>query len=468
MNKKLLWIIIGLIAVILILVVLKKQGIIGKEEGIKVTAEKAAKRTIIETVNASGKVYPEVEVKVSPDISGEIVELNVSEGDSVRKGQVLARIYADIYNSQRDQAAAVVNQYQAQVLNSKAQLDALKATLDQAEVTYKRQKQLLDDKVISHAEFEQADQAIKTARAQYNAAVEGIKGSQASVQSARAQLVRANKDVSRATIVAPMDGVVSLLAVKKGERVVGTAQMAGTEMLRVADMNVMEVRVNVGENDIPKVQLNDSALVEVDAYNNRKFKGIVTKIASSNTTAAQSAITATSSTEVTNYEVRIRLLPESYKDLMAGVKSRTSPFRVGMNASADIETKTHTNVLSVPINAVTTRDKNGDNPNAAKEDGKDKNSNNNNNDNNNNDVSPVNIDDLEEVVYVLQPDKTTVKKVKVKTDIQDINYIEIVSGLKADDMVVTGPYNLVSKTLKDGDKVKVVPKEQLFEENAAK
>lgn len=450
-------------AVIVLLVILKKQGVIGKEEGIKVTAEKAANRTIIETVNASGKVYPEVEVKVSPDISGEIVELNVSEGDSVRRGQVLARIYADIYNSQRDQAAAVVNQYQAQVLNSTAQLDALKATLDQAEVTYKRQKQLLEDKVISHAEFEQADQAIKTARAQYNAAVQGIKGSQASVQSARAQLSRANKDVSRATLVAPMDGVVSLLAVKKGERVVGTAQMAGTEMLRVADMNVMELRVNVGENDIPKVQLNDSALIEVDAYANKKFKGIVTRIASSNTTAGQSAAAATSSTEVTNYLVHIRLLPESYKELTAGEKSPISPFRPGMNASADIQTKTHNNVLAVPINAVTIRDKNGDKQANDKKEEKE-----NNNNDNKQDNPPVNMEDIEEVVFVLQGDKTTVKKVKVKTDIQDINYIEIVSGLKAGDEVVTGPYNIVSKTLKDGDKIKIVPKEELFEENSGK
>ena len=190
--------------------------------------------------------------------------------------------------TQRDQAAAGVNQSQAQVVNSTAQLGALKATLDQAKVTYDRQKQLLDDKVISsRVEFEQADQALKTAQAQYNAAVAGIRGTQASVQSARAQLSRANKDVGRATLVAPMDGVVSLLAVKKGERVVGTAQMAGTEMLRVADINVIEVRVDVGENDIPKVHLGDSAIVEVDAYNKRKFKGVVTKIASSNTTAAQ-------------------------------------------------------------------------------------------------------------------------------------------------------------------------------------
>lgn len=455
MNKKLIWIIGALLLIVIVLVILKNKGVIGKEEGIKVTAEKVGKRTIIETVNASGKVYPEIEVKVSPDISGEIVELNVSEGDSVRKGQVLARIYADIYNSQRDQAAAFVTQSQAQVSNSQAQLGALKATLDQAEVTFKRQKQLLEDKVISRAEFEQADQGIKTSRANYNAAVEGIRGTQASVQSARAQLNRANKDVSRATLVAPMEGVVSLLAVKKGERVVGTAQMAGTEMLRVADMSVMEVRVNVGENDIPKVLLGDSALVEVDAYTNRKFKGIVTKIASSNTTAASGAAT---STDVTNYEVHIRLLPQSYQDLTQGVKSKKSPFRPGMNASADIQTKTHTDVLVVPVNAVTTRDKSGE-----KQPTKEGNKNKTDNNNDNSPAAPVSADDLEEVVFILQADKIKVKKVKVTTDIQDINYIQIVSGLKAGDMVITGPYNIVSKTLKDGDKVKVVPKEQVFE-----
>ncbi len=456
MSKKLIWIIAGLLLVIVVLIVLKKTGVIGKDEGIKVTAEKATERTIIETVNASGKVYPEIEVKVSPDISGEIVALNVAEGDSVSKGQVLARIYADIYSSQRDQAAAGVSQSQAQVLNSTAQLGALKATLDQAELTYNRQKQLLNEKVISQAEFEQAEQAIRSARAQYNAAVQGIKGTQASVQSARAQLARANKDVSRATIVAPMSGVVSLLAVKKGERVVGTAQMAGTEMLRIADMSIMEVRVDVGENDIPKVHLNDSALVEVDAYNNRKFKGVVTKIASSNTTASLSTA-ASASTDVTNYEVHIRLLPESYKDLMAQSRSRNSPFRPGMNASADIQTKTHTNKLAVPINAVTTRTKNGD---AKATDSKT----NTTGSNSETATSPsINDDDLEEVVFILQPDKTAVKRVKVTTDIQDINYIEILSGLKAGDEVITGPYNIVSKTLKDGDKVKVVPKEQLFE-----
>lgn len=457
MNKKLLWTIIGLVVIIVLLIVLKKTGVIGKEEGIKVTTEKVVQRTIIETVNASGKIYPEVEVKVSPDISGEIVELNVEEGDSVRKGQVLARIYADIYGSQRDQAAAGVNLSQSQVLNSTAQLGALKATLDQAKVTFDRQKKLLDEKVISRVEFEQADQALKTATAQYNAAIAGIQGTKASVQSAQAQLARANKDVSRATIVSPMNGVVSLLAVKKGERVVGTAQMAGTEMLRVADMKLIEVRVNVGENDIPKVHLGDSALVEVDAYNKRKFRGVVTKIASSNTSAAQSAQSA-SSTEVTNYEVHVRLLPESYQDLFDPSKPKTFPFRPGMNASADIQTKTHANVLSVPINAVTTRDKNGDTKKVEKKD-----------DEKSNDMgsAPVSAsasaEDIDEVVFVLQKD-LTVKKVKVRTDIQDINYIEILGGLKAGDEVITGPYNVVSKSLKEGDKVKVVTKETVFDD----
>jgi HlyD family secretion protein len=249
-----------------------------------------------------------------------------------------------------------------------------------------------------------------------------------------------------------MDGVVSLLAVKKGERVVGTAQMAGTEMLRVADMNLIELRVDVGENDIPKVHLGDSAIVEVDAYSKRKFKGLVTKIASSNTGASQIGQLA-SSTEVTNYKVHIR--PETYKDLFDPTKPKSFPFRPGMNASADIQTKTHSNVLAVPINAVTTREKNDDNAKS-----KDKKS----NEEEEGETSTATGDDeIEEVVFVLQKDNT-VKKVKVRTDIQDINYIEILAGLKAGDEVITGPYTTVSKTLKEGDKVKIIPKEKLFTE----
>ena len=287
MKKKILWIAGSLITLIILLIVLKSSGVIGKEEGLKVATEKVMRKTISETVNASGKVYPEIEVKVSPDVSGEIVELQVLEGDSVTKGKILARIYGDIYTTQRDQASAIVNQQQATVENNKAQLESLKSALDLAQRTYNRQKQLLDEKVISAAEFEQAENALQSARANYNAAIQGIRSGQAGVESARSSLLRANKDLSRTVVVAPMDGVVSLLNVKKGERVVGNSMMAGTEMMRIADMSKIEVSVDVGENDIPKVHLGDSAFVEVDAYNNRKFKGIVTQIASSSAGATQ-------------------------------------------------------------------------------------------------------------------------------------------------------------------------------------
>lgn len=453
MSKRVKWIIGILVLLIAGLFGLKSAGLIGKEEGLKVSTEKATPRTIIETVNASGKVYPEIEVKVSPDISGEIIELAVEEGDSVKRGSILAKIYADIYSTQRDQASAVVNQQQASVENSKAQLESLKSSLELAQRTYDRQKKLMDDKVISRAEFEQAINVLESAKANYNAALQGIRSGQAGVQSAAASLQRANKDLSRTAVLAPMDGVVSLLNVKKGERVVGNSMMAGTEIMRIANMSLIEVRVDVGENDIPKVKLGDSALVEVDAYNNRKFKGIVTKIASSSTSSAQAAIT---SNDVTNFKVHIRLLPDSYKDLMNPGRVKNFPFRPGMNASADIQTKTKANVLSIAINAVTTREKNSDKLVNEKKNKK--------SDEEGLQETTKNslASDMDEVVFVLQPGGL-VKKVKVKTDIQDINNIEIIEGLKEGDEVIAAPYNVISKTLKDGMKVQVVAKDKLFE-----
>ena len=453
-KKKIRWIIGILLILIVLLVVLSKAGVLGKDEGTSVTAEKAVDRNITETVTASGKVFPEVEVKVSPDISGEIVDLTVQEGDTVHRGQVLARIYADIYASQRDEAAAVVAQSQAQVANSQAQLGALKATLDQAQATYNRQKTLLDQKVISQSEFESAQQAYESAKANYAAAQSGIKANQANVQNAMAGLTRASKDVNRATLIAPMDGVVSLLSVKKGERVAGNSFTLGTEMMRIADLSSMEVQVDVGENDIPKVKFGDTAIVEIDAFNNRKFKGVVYKIA--NPASLATAAANTSSTSVTNYQVHIRLLPSGYMDLI--VKGQPFPFRPNMTASADIQTQTHAHVLSVPLNAVATRTKKDlekkDTSKAAKTTAA---------------ITPDNDalassgdSDLVEVVFVVQPD-SKVKVVPVRTSIQDINYIEITSGLKPGDQVVTGPYDVVSKSIKDGDKVKVVTKDELVQ-----
>ena len=462
MSKKLKWILISLGVLMVLLVILAKVGVFGKDEGIKVTAEKVQKRTITEIVNASGKIYPEDEVKVSPDISGVITELNVQEGDTVKRGQLLARIDPDVYNIQRSQAAsgvaqsqAQVSSVQAQVSNAQAALNALDAQMEQAQRAYDRSKKLFDDKVISRSEMDVAETTLKAAKANYNAAVQGIRSTkanvqsaQANVQTAQASLQKANKDLSRTAIVAPSDGVVSLLNVKKGESVSGNNFTVGTEILRIADMSKIEIRVDVGENDIPKVKLGDSALVEVDAYSDRKFKGIVTQIASSNNGAALQNDLSNTSNDVTQYKVFIRILPESYADLLG---KGTFPFRPGMSANADIQTKTHANVLSVPINAVTTRDKNDSTKTGAKKtDESDLKA-----------VSPLE-DDLEVVVFTI--DETgKVGKVKVKTDIQDINNIEITEGLKEGELVITGPYDVVSKTLKVGKRVKVVDKKDLFE-----
>jgi HlyD family secretion protein len=417
--------------------------------GTKVTAEKAQKRTIVETVNASGKVYPEVEVKISPDISGEITELDVQEGDSVKKGQVLARIYADIYSSQRDEAAARVMQSQATVANSEANLTALKAQLDQAKATYDRNKDLFDQKVISKAEFEQYETQYRTAQSQYNAAQQNIRSLKAATQSTQTSLVAANKNLSRTTLTSPMNGVISSLSVKKGERVSGNSFTLGTEMMRVAEMDVMEVRVDVGENDIVKVNIGDSADIEVEAYNNRKFKGVVTQIASSTKT------TQTSSGDVTNYEVRIRIDASSYSDLVDPSKPKKFPFRPGMNASADIKTKRKDNVVSVPIASVAARVKGSDKSVADEKKEKEKTK---------DDNSDVNIsgDALEEVVFVIKKDGT-VEKRTVTTGIQDMNYIEITGGLKEGEQIVTAPFDAVNKTMKSGDKIIIVPKDKLFQ-----
>ena len=454
MNKRLKWILIIAGVVVLVWIIWKLMAG-NNNKGEKVAVEKVARRTITETVTASGNIYPEVEVKISPDISGEITELNVEEGDSVKKGQVLARIFADIYALQRDEAASQVGQTQASVANSQAALEATKASLDQAKQAYDRNKSLFDQKVISKAEFEQYETTYRSAQANYNAALQAIKGLQATVQAAQTGLTRANKDLGRTTLVAPMSGVISSLKVKKGERVAGNSFNVGTEMMTVADMSVLEVRVDVGENDIVKVNIGDSADIELDAYNNRKFKGVVTQIASSTNATATAAVT----NDVTNYEVRIRLDRDSYKDLIDPKRPKKFPFRPGMNANADIKTQRKDNVLAAPITAVNARVKGSDKSLADKkqesEVGKDQ-------DNQMNGTAMSVTDELEEVVFVMQADGT-VKKVVVKSGIQDINYIEIVSGLKGGEEVVIGPYNAVSKTLKDGMKVNVVPKDKLFE-----
>lgn len=457
MSKKIWWIIGILVVVIVALVVLKKTGVVGKDEAVKVATEKISKRTIIETVSASGKVYPEDERKVSSDVSGEVVEMYVEEGDSVRKGQVLARVFADVLTSARDRASSVVNQQQAQVGNTEASIASFEARLNQAKQNYDRQKKLLNDKVISKSEFETAESQYLTAQADLNAARQTVKSTKAGVQSAQASLTEANKNLSRTTVISPMDGIVSLLAVKKGERVAGNSFSLGTEIMRVADMTKIEVRVDVGENDIPKVKIGDSAIIEVDAYNDRKFKGVITQISSSSTSAQQ--VSATS--DVTNYKVYIRIDPASYADLIDPAKGKNLPFRPGMSASADIMTTKHENIVAVPILAVTTRDKNEKETKTKVKEEQDKKK------AQGQDASTtenaVMTDEMEEVVFIIQKDGT-VKKVAIRTNIQDNEYIEVMSGIKEGDEVISAPYNTISKTLKDGMKVKVVPKDKVYED----
>jgi len=459
MSKKIWWIIGILLVLAVTLIILKKKEVIGKKEGVKVATEKITRRTIIETVSASGKVYPEDERKVSSDVSGEVVDMYVEEGDSVRKGQLLAKVFADVLTSAKDRAASVVNQQQAQVGNTEASLLAFEARLNQAKLTYDRQKKLYDDKVISKSEFETAESAYLTAKADLDAARQTIRSGKASVQSAQASLTEAEKNLSRTSIVSPMDGIVSLLAVKKGERVAGNSFSLGTEIMRVADMSKIEVRVDVGENDIPKVKIGDSAIIEVDAYNDRKFKGVVTQISSSSTSAQTQA--AATSTDVTNYKVYIRIDPSSYADLIDPAKGKNLPFRPGMSASADIMTTTQVNVIAVPILAVTTRDKNEQVSKAKAKEEEDKKK------AQGQEVTAaanaVMTEEMEEVVFVMQKDGT-VKKVAIKTNIQDNEYIEVLSGLKEGDEVVSAPYNTISKTLKDGMKVTVVAKDKVYDE----
>jgi HlyD family secretion protein len=394
-----------------------------------------------------------VEVKISSDVSGEITNLDVQEGDTVKKGEVVARIYPDIYNSEHLKAAAFVNQQQAAVDNSQAAIASYKAQLDQTEAAYKREKQLLDEKVVSASEYETAQSQYLTAKANYNAALQNVRSGQAAVASAQASLTEADKDLSRTIILAPMDGIISLLSVKRGERVVGTAQMAGTEMMRVADMSVMEVQVDVGENDIPKVRIGDSALVEVDAYNNRKFKGIVTQIANGNANAAQTTSTSTTSnTDVTNYKVHVRLLPVSYKDLM--VPGRPFPFRPGMSASADIQTRRKEGVLAIPILSVTTAPAESDSAKTKAAEQKELAA------SRGEDPATGN-DNQREVVYLVHAD--TVRQISVTTGIQDNDFIEITSGIQPGDTVVSAPFNAISKELKNGTKIKITPKDKLFE-----
>ncbi|MFZ4613748.1 MAG: efflux RND transporter periplasmic adaptor subunit [Bacteroidia bacterium] len=440
-------ILISAAVLILFSIIAKKAGWIGKEVGFEVNTQKVELKTITETVSASGKIQPEVEVKISPDVSGEIVDLFVKEGQEVKKGEVLCKINPLLYISNKERTEASVNTTKANLANSKARLVQSKAVFVNTELTFNRNKKLFDQGAISEAEFENSKSQYESAKADVEAAAQTVSASDFNIKNAVASLEEANNNLDRTIIRSPVDGKVSKLNVEKGERVVGTSQMAGTELLRIANLNEMEVVVDVNENDIVKIHLNDTTLIEVDAYLGQKFKGIVTSIANSANT------NGTSADQITNFEVKIRILRDSYSHLLNNKQDNNSPFRPGMTATVDIQTKTIKNVLAVPIEAVTLRTDttsenktNKKNKKEVDEEEKDKN----------------NKEEAIELVFVFDNGKSLIKP--VKTGIQDNNFIQILSGISKGDEVIVGPYKTVSKLLKNRSQVKVVQEEELNKE----
>lgn len=455
-SNKLLYIIIGAVAfLILLLVVGRSQGWIGKAKTIEVELAKAKKASITEKVSASGTVQPVIEVKLAPEVSGEIIELHVEDGDSVRLGDVLVKIRPDVWRSQLERSEAALNQQRANVESSRASLSRAEATYMRAEQDYKRQEKLWNEKVISESDWQLAQQNFKIATNDLKSAQQSLEAAKYVVNSTEASVKESRENVRKTTVNAPMKGVVSKLNVKKGERVVGTAQMAGTEMMRIADLNKMEVRVNVNENDIVRVHYNDSVIIDVDAYGNtgKQFKGIVTNI-------ANTARDKQSTDAITEFEVRILILQSSYEDLIK--QGNRYPFRPGMTASVDIITTRKENVLSVPLAAVTTR-----NPDDEKK-GESEEKNDDDDKRTVTDSSKPKAEKKEDKVVVFVNENGVAKMKEVKTGISDYDNIEIISGLSDSLEVITGPFLVVSKRLKDGDKVSVKKEEKKKEDDTDK
>ena len=426
MSKKTIFILLGsTIGLILLLVGLKKGGVIGNNDDSKIVElSKVAQTTIVETVSATGKIQPEIEVKISSEVSGEVIALPIKEGQQVKKGDLLVRINPDLYESG-------VNRSVASMSTTKAGLSQADAQVKEAKANYDRNKKLFDKGIISKSEWDRIVSA-------YEVAVANKQSAYYQVQSASATVTEAKDNLGRTTIYAPADGTVSLLNVELGERVLGTQQMAGTEILRIANLNNMEVEVDVNENDIVKVSIGDSANIEVDAYLKREFKGIVTSI-------SNSASTALTADQVTNFKVKVRILKESYQDLLEGKPANFSPFRPGMTATVDIITKRKENIVAVPISAVVIKDdttsvKKDIVAELEKKEQEQKG------------TAPKS-DKKYECVFVKVGDKAKLRV--VKTGIQDDTNIEIISGLKSGEEIIIGPYTTVSKDLVSNDKIRV-------------
>lgn len=456
-NKLIIYLITAVVALIIFAIIAKKAGWIGGKDAIKVKLAEASYNKIVEKVSASGKVQPEVEVKISPDVSGEIIYLFVKEGDYVEKDKLLLKIKPDNYLSLLEKAVAVLNTAKANLARSKAMLAQAEAQFIKSESEYNRNKKLFDQKVISEANFEVINMNYEVSKQELESAKQNVIAAQFNVQSAAATVKDAKENLNKTEIYAPVSGSISKLNIEKGERVVGTFQMAGTELLRIADLNNMEVRVDVNENDIIRISIGDTAIIEVDSYShlNERFTGIVTSI-------ANSANENMSLDEVTEFEVKIRILNQSYKHLIDTVvagpdkKNNLYPFRPGMTASVDIITESKENVLLVPLSSVTmrdtttgTQDKNSGNGKKSKTEKQKRSI----TQKKNYGSAPgyLGEETMKEVVFVYV--NGVVKMFEVQTGISDYENIEIIKGLKKGDKVVSGPFLVVSKKLKDGDVV---------------
>ncbi|WP_281238000.1 MULTISPECIES: efflux RND transporter periplasmic adaptor subunit [Flavobacterium] len=421
MSKKTIYILLGSAVVIIALLIgLSKAGVLGnKDKGKEIEIANVVTGAIVETVSATGKIQPEIEVKISSEVSGEIISLNVKEGQVVKKGDLLVKINPDLYTSGYNRSVSNLS-------GTKAGLSQSEASFNEAKANYERNKTLFEKGIISKSDWDKAIASFEVAKANKQSAFYNVKSASATVNEAKDNL-------GRTTIYAPADGTISVLNVELGERVLGTQQMAGTEILRVANLNNMEVEVDVNENDIVKIKVGDLANVEVDAYLKKQFKGVVTSI-------SNSASTALTADQVTNFKVKVRILKESYQDLMVGKPSSYSPFRPGMTATVDIITTTKTNVVHVPISSVVVKS----DTTAVKEikmDGPES----------DDKKEAPKSDKKYECVFVKVGDKAKIRI--IKTGIQDDTNIEVVSGLKKGDVVITGPYSTVSKDLNSGDKV---------------
>lgn len=445
-KRTLRYVIIGVVSLVILLAIASKLGWIGSGDKTLVATEKAEKRSIIETVSASGKIQAELEVKLSSEVSGEIVSLAVKEGDVVKKGQLLCKIRPDILQSGYDRAVASLNTQKATLASARQQLRQAEANFKNTEASYKRSTELFKQKVLSAAEYDAAQAEYQSARANLEALRQNIIGSSYGVQQSQALVKEAADNLYRTTIYAPADGVVSKLSVELGERVVGTAQMAGTEIMRISNLNSMEVNVNVNENDINRVSVGDLAEIEVDAFQDKKFQGKVTEIASS------ANVVGESTDQVTNFSVKIRILPESYAAYMKDREQAKSPFLPGLSATVDIQTEQATGI-TVPIQSVTTREdltaeaKNADKKDKSNNDGKDK---------------------PKAKEYVFTYANGLVRQVPVTTGIQNDTHILIKSGLKGNEEIVAAPFSAISKTLKDSVAVEKVSRDKLFEGEAKK